>query len=48
MSSEEQPRLVADGGTDETHHECRRCGKNLGGETETCPNCGSEAVSYDF
>jgi rubrerythrin len=30
---------------DQTIHECRHCGTTVASETETCPECGTNAIS---
>jgi ribosomal protein L37E len=40
---------AADGRADEqTHHECRDCGRNLDGDEPACPECGGTVVTYRF
>jgi ribosomal protein L37E len=39
--------ISTDGGTDDdTHHECRDCGRNLEADTESCPACGGGVAVY--
>ncbi len=33
--------------SDDTHYECRRCGRNLSDETDACPECGGRVVAYE-
>lgn len=34
------------GGSDDTHHECRDCGRNLDADADSCPACGGNVAVY--
>jgi rRNA maturation endonuclease Nob1 len=40
-------RLIGDT-QEQTHCECRRCGRNLECTQSPCPECGGPTVTYEF
>lgn len=48
MGIREHLPISTDGGTNDTHRECRDCGRNLDAGAETCPVCGGGIAVYQL